>query len=127
MGGWDNFFFSSHHRLRSCQSFQKGISFRIGSAYHGIARLMTHGGEEVATHENRAPSSKLWAQLSAEQKAFAAMRKESFEEMKEAVEAGASVETAVHGNGATAFHCAAGAAHFEMMEWLARKGADLII
>jgi hypothetical protein len=65
---------------------------------------MTHGGEEVATHENRAPSSKLWAQLSAEQKAFAAMRKESFEEMKEAVEAGASVETVVHEHGFTAYH-----------------------
>ena len=88
---------------------------------------MKHGGEEAATHEGRAPSSKLgwWAHLSAEQKAFfAATRKENLGGMKEAVAAGASVETVVHEHGFTAYHWAAVTGNFEIMEWLARKGAN---
>jgi ankyrin repeat protein len=44
--------------------------------------------------------------------------------MKEAVEAGASVETAIDTEGATSYHWGAFEGHFEIMEWLARKGAD---
>ena len=48
---------------------------------------MKHGGEEAAAHENGAPSSKWWAQLSAEQKAFVfSMQNRNLEGMKEAVE-----------------------------------------
>jgi hypothetical protein len=60
---------------------------------------MKHGGGEAATHGDAAPSHvPEWLEfLSAEQKAFAAtMLKGNLEGMKEAAEAGASVETAVY-------------------------------
>jgi ankyrin repeat protein len=91
---------------------------------------MKHGGEEAATHGDAAPSHvpEWLAFLSAEQKAFAATmlkgRKSRRDEgVKEAVEAGASVETAVYEHGATACHWAARNGHSKIMEWPARKGA----
>ena len=83
---------------------------------------MTHGGEEAATHGGDALSYELewWDHFSVERKAFAAAT------LKEAVEAGASVETTVHelGHTAYAYHWTARNGHFEIMDWLARKGAD---
>jgi hypothetical protein len=88
---------------------------------------MKHGGEEATTHGDCAPSHEpqSWVHLSAEQKAVvAASLKGNLEGMKEAVEAGASVETAAHENEFTACHWAARNGHVEIMEWLARNGAD---
>ena len=88
---------------------------------------MKHGGEDATPHNNGAPSSKLksWAHLSAEQKAFAtATMSGNLEGMKEAVEAGASVETTILEHESTSYHWAAGHGNLEIMDWLARKGAD---
>jgi hypothetical protein len=103
------------HRLSSWPEFSKGI--RIGSADHSVGRLTKHGGEEAATHGNRAPSSKRewWDHLYFEQQAFVfSTRKGNLEGLKEAVEAGASVETSIDETGARAYHCAAAEGHFDM-------------
>jgi hypothetical protein len=64
------------------------------------------------------------SQLSAERKAFVfSTRKGNLEGMKEAVEAGASLDTPIDTEGATAYHWTASEGNFEIMEWLASKGA----